>query len=99
MNKTSSDKNDNVFPELPVEPNLPENMDRRTFIIRNAVIGAAAAMTGTVWTTEARAAQAAKGAAEKSPRPPLEPTWMSQDLDVAKRSKRPVMTAPDERDK
>src|SRR5947208_11515338 len=96
MNKTSSDKNDNVFPELPAEANLPENMDRRTFIIRNAVIGAAAAMTGTVWTTEARAAHAAKEAAEKSPLPPLDSTSMSQDLDVVKRSKGPVMTLADE---
>lgn len=36
----SSDKNDNPFPELPGELNLPDNIDRRTFLIRNAVIGA-----------------------------------------------------------
>src|SRR5438045_5345816 len=96
MNKTSSDKNDNVFPELPAEANLPENMDRRTFIIRNAVIGAAAAMTGTVWTTEARGQQAAKEAAEKSPLPPLDSTSMSPELDVVKRSKGPVMIVADE---
>ena len=60
MNKKSSDKNDNLFPEFSAELNLPQNIDRRTFLIRNAVIGAAAAMTGTVWTAEARAQQAAK---------------------------------------
>ena len=91
MSKKSSDNNDNVFPELPVELNLPENIDRRTFLIRNAVIGAAAAMTGTVWTSEARAQQAAKEAAQKSPLPPLDSTSMSQDLDVVKKSKGPVM--------
>ena len=32
--------------------------------MRNAVIGAAAVMTGTTWTPEARAAQAAKEAAQ-----------------------------------
>src|SRR5882757_3857658 len=96
MNTSSSDKNENLFPELPAEANLPENIDRRTFIIRNAVIGAAAAMTGTVWTTEARAAQAAKEATQKSPLPPLDSTSMSQDLDVVKRSKGPVMTVLDE---
>jgi hypothetical protein len=53
MSKKNSDSNDNVFPEFSAELNLPENIDRRTFLIRNAVIGAAAAMTGTVWTTEA----------------------------------------------
>src|SRR5690349_355998 len=96
MSTPSSDKNDNLFPELPAERNLPENIDRRTFIIRNAVIGAAAAMTGTVWTREARAAQAAKEAAEKPQLPPLDSTSMSQDLDVVKRSKGPVMTVLDE---
>src|SRR6516162_3785101 len=96
MSKKSSDKHDNLFPEFSAELNLPENIDRRTFLIRNAVIGAAAAMTGTVWTTEARAAQAAKEAAEKSPLPPLDSTSMSQDLDVVKRSKGPVMTVLDE---
>ena len=96
MSKKSSDKNDNVFPEFPAELNLPENIDRRTFLIRNAVIGAAAAMTGTIWTSEARAAQAAKEAAEKSRLPPLDSTSMSQELDVVKRSKGPVMTVLDE---
>src|ERR1700746_3379067 len=95
MSKTSANK-DNLFPELPAEPDLPENIDRRTFLIRNAVIGAAAAMTGTVWTAEARAQQAAKEAAEKSSLPPLDSTSMSQDLDVVKRSKGPVMTVLDE---
>src|SRR6201984_3337392 len=96
MSKTSSSKNDNVFPELPAEPNIPENIDRRTFLMRNAVIGAAAAMTGSVWTTEARAQQAAKEAAAKPPLPPLDSTSMSPDLDVVKRSKGPVMTVLDE---
>src|SRR5467141_1141299 len=95
MSKTSS-TNDNVFPKLPAESNLPENIDRRTFIMRNAVIGAAAAMTGTVWTLEARAQQAAKEAAAKSPLPPLDSTSMSPELDVVKRSKGPVMTVLDE---
>jgi L-serine dehydratase len=94
MSKTSSSKNDNVFPELPTEPNLPENIDRRTFIIRNAVIGAAAAMTGTVWTIEARAQQAAKEAAKSGAKPDSTP--LSPDLNVVKQSKGPVMTVADE---
>src|ERR1700745_635181 len=96
MSKKSPYNNDNVFPEFSAELNLPENIDRRTFLIRNAVIGAAAAMTGTVWTAAARAQQAAKEAAEKSPLPPLDSTSMSQDLDVVKRSKGPVITVLDE---
>src|SRR5215467_2687718 len=96
MSKKSSDKDDNPFPEFSSELNLPENIDRRTFLIRNAVIGAAAAMTGAVWTSEGRAAQAAKEAAQKSPLPPLDSTSMAQNLDVVKRSKGPVMTVLDE---
>src|SRR4029450_2379934 len=96
MSTSPSANSDNLFPELPRESNLPEHIDRRPFIIRNAVIGAAAAMTGTVWTIEARAQQAAKEAAAKSPLPPLDSTSMSQDLDVVKRSKGPVITVLDE---
>jgi L-serine dehydratase len=96
MNTTSPGNDENLFPELPTESNLPVNIDRRTFLIRNAVIGAAAAMTGTVWTAQARAQQAAKEAAEKPPLPPLDSTSMSPDLDVVKRSKGPVMTVLDE---
>jgi L-serine dehydratase len=94
MSKVSSANNENLFPELPAESNLPENIDRRTFIIRNAVIGAAAAMTGTVWTSEARAAQAAKEAAKPNAKPDLTP--LSPDLNVVKQSKGPVMTVADE---
>ena len=58
--------------ETPIDPNaevgspaVPAGVDRRTFLMRNAVIGAAAVMTGTTWTPEARAEQAAKEAAAK----------------------------------
>ena len=61
--------------------------------MRNAVIGAAAVMTGTTWTPEARAAQAAKEAATN---PKLGSTTLSPDLDVVKKSKGPVMTVLDE---
>jgi len=95
MNKKSAADNDNLFPELPGDSNLSKNIDRRTFIIRNAVIGAAAAMTGTVWTPEARAKQAAKEAGAKpSGKPAVTP--LSPDLYVVKESKGPVMTVADE---
>jgi L-serine dehydratase len=67
------------------------DVDRRTFLIRHAVIGAAAAMTGTTWTLEARAQQATKEAAA----PKLGGT-LSPDLNVVKESKGPVMTLADE---
>ena len=61
------------------------------FLIRNAVIGAAAATTGTVWMSEARAKQAAKEAAA-----PKMGATLSPDLNVVKQSKGPVMTLADE---
>src|SRR5258708_27663546 len=59
--------------------------------MRNAVIGAAAVMTGKAWTPEARAQQAAKeaGASKLG-------AMLSPDLDVVKNSKGSVMTLVDE---
>ena len=89
-------KQDGSFPALPEESAIPSTINRRSFIMRNAVIGAAAVMTGRVWTPEARAQQAEKEAAARSPFPPLDSTSMSQDLDVVKRSNGPVMTVIEE---
>src|SRR5262245_27431554 len=80
-------------------PDVPAGVDRRTFLVRNAVIGASAVMTGATWTPEARAAQAAKEAAAAKPAAAgAKPAGaklgagMSPNLDVVKRSKGPVMT-------
>jgi L-serine dehydratase len=91
MNTPASVKHDESFPALPEESTMPSNINRRSFIMRNAVIGAAAVMTGKTWTPEARAAQAEKEAATRSSLPPLDSSSMSQDLDVVKKSKGPVM--------
>ncbi|HXX41835.1 MAG TPA: L-serine ammonia-lyase [Chthoniobacterales bacterium] len=91
-----SDNINEQVPELPEIKSLDSNIDRRTFIIRNAVIGAAAVMTGTTWTREARAAQAAKEAAAKPAGKPQLGAGMSPDLDIVKQSKGPVMTVVDE---
>lgn len=66
-------------------------LDRRSFLMRHAVIGAAAVMTGTSWTAEARAQQAAKEAAA----PKLGAT-LSPDLNVVKEAKGPVTTVAEE---
>ena len=65
MNPPKSAREEGAFAELPAEPTLSASIDRRTFLIRNAVIGAAAVMTGAAWTPEARAQQAAKEAAAR----------------------------------
>jgi L-serine dehydratase len=76
---------------LPETADLPEGIHRRSFIVRNAVIGAAAVMTARTWTPEARAAQAAKEAAE-----PKLGGRLSPDLDVVKKSKAPIITILEE---
>jgi len=82
---------DPMFRSSPNQPTAPAGIDRRSFLMRNAVIGAAATMTGTSWTLEARAAQAAKEAG-----PPKTGAGMSPDLEVVKKSKGPVMTILEE---
>ena len=62
MSASNVSKDDGVFQSLPPESDVPAGVDRRSFLMRNAVIGAAAAMTGTTWTPQARARQAAKEA-------------------------------------
>src|SRR6266404_1365631 len=91
-----SDKNNDLFPKLPETEPLSSNIDRRSFIIRNAVIGAAAVMTGRVWTTEARAAQATKEATKGAGTAPPLGSQLSPDLNVVKQSKGPVMIVADE---
>jgi L-serine dehydratase len=86
-----------LFPAPPAEPAIPSGIDRRSFLMRNAAIGAAAVMTGTTWTPEARAAQAAKEAAQpKTGLALAKASSVSPDLDVVKKSKLPVMTILEE---
>src|SRR3954454_457188 len=77
-------------PDLP-DITIPPGIDRRAFLVRNAVIGAAAVMTGANWPTKARAQQAAKESAAPKMGPALSP-----ELNVVKKSKGPVMTVADE---
>src|SRR5262245_27972819 len=83
-----------MSPTPTVQSNVDSGIDRRAFLMRNAAIGAAAVMTGTTWTSEARAAQAAKEAKEVGAKPMG--AGMSPDLAVVKQSKGPVMTVVDE---
>src|SRR6186713_3266055 len=87
----SPNTTDETLPGSSAEQALTSNIDRRSFLMRNAVIGASAVMTGRTWTPEARAAQATKEASE----PKLGAT-MSPDLDVVKKSKGPVITILEE---
>ena len=91
MSTPTSASDNSRYPELPVLGVLSGDIDRRSFLMRHAAIGAAAVMTGATWTPEARAAQAAKEAAA-----PKLGSALSPDLEVVKKSKGPVMTVLDE---
>src|SRR5246127_4551164 len=95
--KKPDNKDNELFPALPELKSQSSNIDRRSFIIRNAVIGAAAVMTGRVWTTEARAGQAAKEAKKEAGKgAPMGSAALSPDLDIVRQSKGPVMTILEE---
>src|SRR5688572_28771338 len=87
MKKPESAKENGQSQPLPTLPGIEAGIDRRAFFIRNAVIGAAAVMTGRTWTLEARAEQAAKEAAA-----PKLGSKQSPELNVVTKSKGPVMT-------
>jgi L-serine dehydratase len=71
---------------------LPSGVGRRTFMMRTAVVGAAAVITGCSPAEQKDVAPAAAPAAE----PPKPAGQVSADLDVVKKSKGPVMTTIDE---
>jgi L-serine dehydratase len=79
--------------EVPDATQVPPGVDRRAFMMRSAVIGAAAVITGcSVPAKKEEAAAPAPAAA-----PPAKPAGqVSADLDVVKKSKGPVMTTIDE---
>jgi L-serine dehydratase len=66
---------------------IPEGVDRRAFLMRTALIGATAVLTGRAVPANAQAA-AAKATSPK--------VAMSSDLEIVKKSKGPVMTTVDE---
>jgi L-serine dehydratase len=91
MSTLPSDRSPSSEPAPAASPLPTSPVSRRDFLIRNAVIGAAAAMTGRTWAADARTEQATKEAA----RPKLGAV-LSPELDAVKRAKGPVMTVLDE---
>jgi L-serine dehydratase len=82
-----------VLPDL-ADADVPAGVDRRAFMMRSALVGAVAVLSGcsapTAETTTAKAATATP------PPVPQAAKEMSQDLDVVRKSKGPVMTLVDE---
>jgi L-serine dehydratase len=73
-----------------LSPIADASVDRRSFLMRHAAIGAAAIMTGTAWSPEARAQQAAQEAK------PIGSAPLSPSLSIVKEAKGPVMTVVEE---
>ena len=72
-------------PEDVLSAEVPPGVDRRTFLMRSAVIGATGVITGIPISAQERKARATAAP------PPLSP-----DLDVVKKEKGPVLTTVDE---
>jgi len=70
-----------------ISQEIPPGVDRRTFLMRSAVIGATAVITGCTVGTQERT--------QRSTGTPPE-TKLSPDLEVVKEQKGPVMTTVDE---
>jgi L-serine dehydratase len=90
--QTENDGEDLTFhPEREVNrADVPSGVDRRTFMMRSAVIGAAAVITGCSKSEPGMAAAAV------APPPPLPSTPLSAELNVVKKAKGPVMTTLEE---
>src|SRR5258705_169513 len=72
---------------------IPPGVDRRKFLVRSAVIGAAAVMTGRVVSGRDRSLKAFTESL-----PPQQPSAppLDKNLNVVKKGQGPVMTAIDE---
>jgi L-serine dehydratase len=77
-------------PPAATETEVPEGIDRRAFLMRHAVIGAAMLITGCEKPAQERDAAAAAGGKRQKP------SAVSRELNVVAQSKGPVMTVIDE---
>ena len=90
---------DSLEPSAQLPSEIPAGLDRRKFIMRSAVISAAAVMNGCTRSETERTAPPPAAASESdrvqglAPKPAVP---LSADLDVVKKEKGPVMTTVDE---
>jgi L-serine dehydratase len=90
MNSIDEDaKNQSPRDLIPDLPEPPPGMDRRTFMMRSAMIGAVAVLTGAPPAS-------AEETAKKASSVPASAPPMSPSLNVVKKSKGPVMTVLEE---
>jgi L-serine dehydratase len=77
-----------------LSPEVPAGVNRRDFLIRSAVGGAAAVMTGCTTSEQDRSTQAAATVPAKGT--PAAPPPLAADLNVVKKGAGPVLTTVDE---
>ena len=75
-----------------ISAEVPTGVDRRTFFMRSAVIGATAVITGIPVSAQQRA----KGSTAPPPKSAKPTVQLSPELNVVKQQKGPVMTTVDE---
>ena len=95
MSKEETSRQDPLADTRPlISPEVPRGVDRRSFLIRSAVGGAAAVMTGCSPSPEEKTAKAAETAAPAPAAPSTPP--LASDLYVVMQEKGPVLTTVDE---
>ena len=80
-----------------ISAEIPRGVDRRTFLMRGAVVGATAVITGRYISAQERT-ERSKGEQPKTPPTQAKgtPPQLSPDLNVVKKEKGPVMTTLEE---
>jgi L-serine dehydratase len=92
-----ADNRDPFDPSAQLPSVIPAGVDRRKFIMRSTVIGAAAVMNGcTRSETEKTAPPPAAASAPASAKPAAPPVPLAADLNVVKKGEGPVLTTVDE---
>ena len=79
-----------------IAPVVPHGLDRRSFLMRTAVGGAAAVMTGCAASPEDKTAKAAATAAPAAPAAAPSAPPLAADLHVSMKEKGPILTTVDE---
>src|SRR6185369_3903688 len=83
-------------PDGLISPEVPPGVDRRKFLMRSAVIGAAAVMTGRVVSAHDRTATAVRESLPVLPQAQGPSVPLDKNLNVVKKGQGPVMTVIDE---
>jgi L-serine dehydratase len=95
--RSADDQDKSFLPERELNPiDVPSGVDRRAFMVRTAVVGAAAVMTGCSPQNQPDQAAAAAQAPAPAPAKAVPVVQLSPDLNVVKKEKGPVMTTIDE---